>query len=72
MRWKKLWNHHLHSMLKIDTKAFRKEKKVDDPSQSARAFYVSSPEPKDQASRRRGWNDCDVLDIPISIDRFEE
>ena len=23
------------------------EKKVDDPSQSARAFYVSSPEPKD-------------------------
>ena len=22
-------------------------KKVDDPSQSARAFYVSSPEPKD-------------------------
>ena len=23
------------------------EEKVDDPSQSARAFYVSSPEPKD-------------------------
>ena len=23
------------------------EAKVDDPSQSARAFYVSSPEPKD-------------------------
>ena len=24
-----------------------KDEKVDDPSQSARAFYVSSPEPKD-------------------------
>ena len=25
----------------------KSEVKVDDPSQSARAFYVSSPEPKD-------------------------
>ena len=28
-------------------KAAKEAKKVDDPSQSARAFYVSSSEPKD-------------------------
>ena len=32
---------------KAAERAAKREEKVDDPSQSARAFYVSSPEPKD-------------------------
>ena len=35
------------AMGKVGKKDLAAEKKVDDPSQSARAFYVSSSEPKD-------------------------
>ena len=34
-------------LLRLGTPAAETAEKVDDPSQSARAFYVSSSEPKD-------------------------